>query len=164
MNDGCDGGYLSTVFNHLAFIGTVTDTCFPYTSGEEGRVPRCRITCVNRTERFIKYKCKLLSVVNLGGNSTCMKSWISANGPLEVGFEVYEDFLNYQSGVYYYTGGELLGGHAVKVIGWGVESATGFKYWICQNSWGTSWGMNGYFLIREGECFIESEAYSCKPR
>ena len=28
--------------------------------------------------------------------------------------------------------------------------------WICKNSWGTGWGMNGFFLIKYGECYIDT--------
>ena len=41
------------------------------------------------------------------------------SGPVETGFMVYEDFYNYKSGIYSYVSGSLLGGHAVKIIGWG---------------------------------------------
>jgi cathepsin B len=42
------------------------------------------------------------------------------------------DFLTYKSGVYQYQSGQELGGHAVKMLGWGVENGT--PYWICANS------------------------------
>jgi len=44
------------------------------------------------------------------------------NGPVEAAFNVYEDFLTYKTGVYKHTTGSLLGGHAVKCLGWGVEN------------------------------------------
>jgi len=73
-------------------------------------------------------------------------------------------FFAYQSGVYVYTNGTYVGGHCIKMIGWGVVQATGLKYWICQNSWG-NWGMNGFFYIERGVnmCEIEDEVYSILP-
>jgi cathepsin B len=78
------------------------------------------------------------------------------NGPLEVAFEVYEDFLNYDGGIYTHQGGKLGGGHAVKLLGWGEEN--GIPYWIVANSWNTDWGEDGFFRILRGkdECGIES--------
>ena len=57
------------------------------------------------------------------------------NGPVQVAFDVYSDFLSYKSGVYQHLTGDMLGGHAVKMIGWGIENGT--KYWLCVNSWNT---------------------------
>ncbi|KHJ90292.1 papain family cysteine protease [Oesophagostomum dentatum] len=50
------------------------------------------------------------------------------------------------------------GGHAIKVIGWGVENGT--KYWRISNSWNSDWGEDGYFRILRGtnECQLESWA------
>jgi len=59
---------------------------------------------------------------------------------------VFRDFMTYKSGIYVYTSGEPLGGHAVKMIGYGREN--GIDYWICANSWGPNWGDNGYFKIK----------------
>ncbi|UMM33861.1 hypothetical protein L5515_007182 [Caenorhabditis briggsae] len=68
------------------------------------------------------------------------------NGPVEASFTVYEDFYIYKKGVYQYTAGEVLGGHAIKIIGWGTEHGT--DYWLIANSWGADWGENGFFKIR----------------
>lgn len=57
-----------------------------------------------------------------------IKEELFKNGPVSTGFSVFEDFLKYQGGVYKYTSGSLLGGHAVKIIGWGKEN--GEEYWI----------------------------------
>jgi len=78
------------------------------------------------------------------------------NGPVEASFEVYDDFPTYKSGVYYYTKGAALGGHAIKIVGWGVEG--GVPYWRVANSWNGDWGDKGFFKIRRGtnECGIEA--------
>jgi hypothetical protein len=39
---------------------------------------------------------------------------------------------------------EVVGSHAVPIIGWNDENDS----WYCKNSWGTDWGQAGYFEIR----------------
>jgi cathepsin B len=79
------------------------------------------------------------------------------SGSVEAAFTVYEDFVNYKSGVYQHVTGKALGGHAIKIFGWGVEN--GVKYWLVANSWNADWGDNGTFKILRGEDHlgIESE-------
>lgn len=55
------------------------------------------------------------------------------NGPVNTGFMVYRDFMSYKSGVYRKHSDELLGGHAVKIVGWGKDESG--EHWIVQNSW-----------------------------
>lgn len=59
-------------------------------------------------------------------------------------------------GVYKHVQGEMLGGHAIRILGWGVEDDT--PYWLIANSWNSDWGDNGFFKILRGEdhCGIES--------
>lgn len=84
------------------------------------------------------------------------------NGPLVVGFTVYEDFFYYESGIYQHVTGSVAGGHAVKLIGWGTDATVGF-YWIVQNSWGYHWGESGYFNIAEYSSGIDAYAGGCTP-
>lgn len=45
------------------------------------------------------------------------------------------------AGVYQHVSGEQVGGHAIRILGWGVENGT--PYWLAANSWNTDWGDNG---------------------
>lgn len=45
--------------------------------------------------------------------------------------------------MYKHTTETALGGHAVKIIGWGVEDST--PYWLIANSWNTDWGDKGMY-------------------
>ena len=69
-------------------------------------------------------------------------------GPVACGIRATERFRAYVGGIYEE---EIPGvgeaNHAVSIVGWGVEEATGREFWHGRNSWGTSWGENGYFRI-----------------
>lgn len=87
------------------------------------------------------------------------------NGPMETGFYVYEDFMSYKEGIYQVTdkSGRMLGGHAVKLIGWGEEN--GIKFWTLANSWGPKWGDQGFFRMKIGDAGMNAQgAYACKPK
>jgi cathepsin B len=142
-NLGCSGGYMNKAWAYLENTGVVSDACFPYTAGS-GTAPACRSTCVNGAS-FKKYKCKAGSTVHPLTVAN-IKAEISSNGPVEGAFTVYNDFFNYASGVYHHVSGAVAGGHAIKVLGYGTEN--GENYWLCANSWGKSWGLQGYFKIR----------------
>lgn len=88
---------------------------------------------------------------------------LMAGGPMEVAFTVYSDFENYASGIYHHVTGGMAGGHAVKLVGWGVED--GVKYWKVANSWNPYWAEKGYFRIKRGnnECGIEDQAIGSAP-
>ena len=87
-----------------------------------------------------------------------MQREIMTHGPIEVAFFVFSDFQTYHRGVYHRTAASQgpLGGHAVRVLGWGTEG--GMDYWLVANSWSPVWGEKGYFKIRRGtnECGIET--------
>jgi cathepsin B len=102
-------------------------------------------------------KNKGASSYSVGPSVEDIQTEIMTNGPVEVAFSVYADFLTYKSGVYKHTSGSMLGGHAVKMLGWGTLA--GADYWIVANSWNPDWGNQGYFYIARGtdECGIESE-------
>merc|ERR1719223_2725949 len=95
-------------------------------------------------------------------------------GPVVVSFEPNEDFMYYAGGVF---AQQRLGvpaplrkhasewqqvDHAVLLVGWGEEY--GQKYWLVQNSWGNSWGEDGYFRIARdiNDSGVESIAVSAE--
>jgi len=95
---------------------------------------------------------------NIQGGPTAMQQEMMDNGPIVACFDIYEDFYHYTTGIYHHVSGQLLGGHAVKVVGWGTENNT--PYWLVINSWNQTWGLGGYFKIQRGnnECDFESQA------
>ncbi|KAG2375398.1 hypothetical protein C9374_010021 [Naegleria lovaniensis] len=157
-NYGCDGGYLSLAWNFLVKTGIPSDSCVPYTSGNGKSNGKCPSKC-SKGQDITLYKAKSSKKVVGVANA---ENELVEYGPIQTGFTVYRDFMSYKSGVYHHVSGESLGGHAVKIVGYGVDSVSNKKYWIVANSWGTGWGMNGYFWILKGtdECGFESEMYT----
>ena len=150
---GCNGGWLNKAWSFLEQKGLPTDSAYPYNSGGGASG-----TCKSVSSTF--YKCQSGSVVE-ATTPEQIKSEIYKNGPMETAFTVYQDFMSYKSGVYHHTTGSMLGGHAIKVLGWGNED--GMDYWLCANSWGPSWGLDGFFKIKQGDCGIDQAVYACTP-
>ncbi|BAT86173.1 hypothetical protein VIGAN_04379900 [Vigna angularis var. angularis] len=170
---GCDGGYPLYAWRYLVHHGVVTEECDPYFDqtgcshpGCEPayRTPKCVKKCVSGNQLWKKSKHFSVSAYKVNSNPNDIMAEVYKNGPVEVAFTVYEDFAHYKSGVYKHVTGYVLGGHAVKLIGWGTTD-DGVDYWLLANQWNREWGDDGYFKIRRGtnECGIEEEVTAGLP-
>nr|WBW70097.1 venom protein [Lampona murina] len=184
--DGCDGGFPLAAWAYWVEEGIVTGGlynshfgCKPYeipscehhTTGKRPpcgdivETPKCVHLCekgYNRTYKDDKYYGK--THYSVEENVKQIQTEIYKNGPVEGAFSVYADFLSYKSGVYQHHSSESMGGHAIRILGWGVENDV--PYWLCANSWNTDWGDNGYFKILRGnnECGIEESIVAGIPK
>ena len=121
---GCSGGWPLSAFGYLSLFGTHTEECRPYNSGESGETQSCSSECEDSSVDNTKHSCKY-PWINF--KSDGIKNEIYQRGTVETGFYVYEDFMSYSSGIYTHTTGDMLGGHAVKITGWGVEDGMFFN-------------------------------------
>ena len=95
-------------------------------------------------------------------DETVVQQFVMNNGPVAAGFRVSDDFKAYKSGIYYSTDcNSQLPTHTILIIGWGTENGTDF--WLIQNSWGTTWGDNGYAKIRRGVNTCSIADYGAVP-
>jgi cathepsin B len=177
---GCNGGYLSGAWGYIQSKGLVTGgefgdkDCYPYVfekcdhhvDGEYGPcgptqpTPKCPNACQAGYEKpWAQDKMFAASHASISSKVEAIQTEIMTRGPIECAFTVYNDFLTYKSGVYQHVTGSSLGGHAIKVLGWGVENGT--PYWLAANSWNEGWGDQGYFKILRGKnhCSIESQCH-----
>jgi hypothetical protein len=143
----CSGGwYNSSACLYLKNNGTPDEACWPYVPVNQS----CSNTCPDWQDRVTK----ITNYANISGIEAC-KTYV-AIAPILVAFRVYEDFYYYTGGIYEYTSGALVGGHAVSIVGY--DTTGPIDYWIVKNSWGASWGESGYFRIKMGECTIETRS------
>ena len=147
VNQGCGGGITDFTWYYISQYGIPSEECMPYTSGDNDDSGPCNANCATF------YKATNLVWVF---DPLAIQASLMSAGPVQTTFNVFQDFLSYSSGIYHYTTGSFVGPHSVKIIGWGVEE--GVNYWIAANSWGTDWGMDGYFMIEFGDCEFEGSA------
>lgn len=107
-----------------------------------------------------------VSAPTIQETEAAMIAALNLRGSLTVFILVYQDFYAYSSGVYQnnstlpcYEDPRCDGGHAIKLIGYGVEN--GIKYWLAANTWGTGWGaLGGTVKIERGTNTIQIEAFA----
>jgi C1A family cysteine protease len=123
--------------------GLADEGSYPYTAGDQN--------CTNLASDWQTRAIKITGEKKMT-SSADMKTWISTRGPLTACFIVYDDFFAYRSGIYRHVSGGQAGGHCVSIVGYDDNGG----FWICKNSWGTSWGEAGFFCIAYGECGIDT--------
>jgi cathepsin B len=155
-NYGCDGGQYDVAWKYIQYNGIPTEQCVSYKSGG-GSSGTCPKTCDNGSP-FVFYK---TTNVKSFTSPAAIQLEVMANGPIEVSFTLYTDLFSYKNGVYKHSNPSVSGKHAVRLLGWGQEK--GVYYWICANSWGETWGENGYFRIAWGEGGIDSQGIAGVP-
>jgi len=74
------------------------------------------------------------------------------NGPISCGIHATDNFeVNYNGGIYSEYVRFPLINHEISVVGYSKDPSTGEQYWIGRNSWGSYWGMEGYFYMAMGD-------------
>lgn len=120
----------------------MTESDYPYTAA--------RGTCAYNASKATP----LITVAQGAPTSNNVASMQAAAAiqPLSVGVDAEGfRFQAYKSGVFDGTCGTNLD-HATLVVGYGTDSSTGQNFWIMKNSWGSSWGDQGYMrLVQNGD-------------
>ncbi|KAK4876481.1 hypothetical protein RN001_012903 [Aquatica leii] len=149
INNGCDGGNPTLAFyDIIRNKGIDTEKLYPY----QDKRGQCRFNPHSIGASVSGYK------VIAAKNEEDLKHAVATVGPVSVCIDA-SDLRFYESGIYdnpYCSGLN----HAVLVVGYGT-SKEGLDYWIVKNSWGTSWGEQGYALMsrnKNNQCGIASQA------
>jgi cathepsin L len=160
-NQGCGGGLPDLVYRYIKENnGIDTETSYPYEDinpQPNSRGHACRYNPVFKGAMDVGF------VDVEAGNEAELKIAVATMGPCSVGMDAsHESFQLYSRGIYREEQCSTMNlDHAVLAIGYGVEEESGEEYWLVKNSWGTSWGEEGYFQIarnKDNMCGIATDA------
>ena len=172
--EGCDGGYpilLGKFFNEFDIL---PQDCM---EGYDEQTGPCKNIC-DTTKYKRRYFAKSYEYIGGAyGKSTevDMMKELRARGPIPGNIRVPGSFMFYKGGVYsddysvhknndkwslksMYSQHiyKLQVDHSTTIVGYGEQN--GLKYWICQNSWGQEWGLNGRYKVVRGENSVAVES------
>lgn len=166
QNFGCGGGLMHLAMDYIINNnGLTSNENYPYTASDN----ECKFQCINKTENS-----SLIDRIN-GSNIndyrfTIPRSIIDIksslrNGPISIALDASPfEFRFYKSGVIdipNYNSSRI--NHAVLLTGYDTDNNG--TYWIIQNSWGKTWGDDGYAKIRvkNGDGVLLSQLYGVYP-
>jgi len=152
-NEGCNGGLMDNAFNYVkSNKGIDTETSYPY----EGKDDRCRFKKQDvgaEDTGFVDVK---------QGDESELEAALATVGPVSIAIDAgHESFQFYKKDVYnepQCSSTEL--DHGVLAVGYGV-TAQGDLYYIVKNSWGDTWGEQGYIRMsrrKNNQCGVATAA------
>jgi C1A family cysteine protease len=143
LNSGCSGGVPRAAFEYMMTYGIQTDQQYPYDSSNTKNASQCRFNCTDITNQIKGWR---YATKNM--NETQMQQILHSYGPLSACVDA-TTWMFYKDGVIYRDCGTQLN-HCVQITGWDVTDK-GMPYWIVRNTYGKSWGMDGYIHIAFGK-------------
>lgn len=170
QNHGCNGGFMHFAFDYIIDQNGLTEEFYyPYNAKDNN----CTISCENASS-CSSYHFNSLQNKTLGSKlskyeftipNSIMDRMISLQtSPICIALDASSIFFQYyKSGIIDIQLNNSHLNHAVLLIGYGFDEVG--MYWIIQNSWGTSWGENGYCKIRvqDGEGILLTNIYGVYP-
>jgi len=141
-NQGCNGGLMDYAFEYIIKNkGITTEAAYPYTATGPNA---CAAAGKPVAATLSGYK-------DVPVNSETALETAIAQQPVSVAVEADQSvFQFYSGGVMDSACGTQLD-HGVLAVGYGVLG--GKEYYLVKNSWGASWGANGYILLGRGAKF-----------
>ena len=152
---GCGGGNTETAYKYVEEVkGLMNEKDYAYTSGESGNTGSCKAKAWKEVIGISDW-----SYVGRSDEKT-MSEYIGSTGPLSICVDASK-WNSYKSGVLTNCGSSL--DHCVQLVGMDLSAST--PYWKVCNSWGTSWGEDGFIRLEYGKsmCALDNDPTTVVP-
>lgn len=134
---GCGGATQPLLFDYALGAGSRSEGDYVYTA-KNGACTESAYSTIATIEGF--------GILPENCGEATLKAYLLKKGPIAVSVDA-SSWGAYSSGVLPYSSCGADINHAVLLVGYGTEPATGADYWTIKNSWGESWGESGYIRI-----------------
>jgi Papain family cysteine protease len=143
---GCNGGNTRVALNFIRDVGGVpVEACMPYRQVDN-------LPCDNSCPQMSG----TLGYESVNNNVDAIKNALM-EGPVPCSVHAYDEWYAYVSGCFEHAGSDQTN-HAVIIVGWDDAQCGGQGAWLIKNSWGPSWGDDGFGYIKYGTARIGSNA------
>jgi len=146
---GCGGGLMDDAFKYIiSNKGIDTEKSYPYEAQDD--------TCRYNKKNIGSTAKSFVDIPT--GDEKALQNAVATVGPISVAIDASQySFQLYQSGVYDEPNcsSQVLD-HGVTAVGYGTTK-DGVDFWLVKNSWGTSWGEQGYIQMsrnKNNQCGI----------
>ncbi len=140
-NLGCNGGLVDRAYRYIVRFGLSTEENYPYTAQNHMCKYNTMRDKINKTFISNWYDVSPL-------NETRLTETLYNMGPISVAIDASsKEFRFYKSGIFNKCGYNL--DHAVLLVGYG-QNENGDLYYTLKNSWGETFGDQGYIKISRG--------------
>ena len=161
---GCEGATQPLGFAYVKSHGMAASSTYPYTA-HDGKCSYSKSDEVAGIKSFVRLPTN---------NYTALMHAVATVGPIAISVDA-EPWSFYSHGVF--DGGAFSKkcgttiDHAVQLVGYGTDDASGKDYWLVRNSWGEGWGESGYIRVERfgegnepcGEDKRPGDGTACQP-
>jgi len=145
MNHGCKGGTMVKSYKYIIKNGLMPWTDYGYRTELNSR-PECKLMYARCKYKKAKVVQHIDGYVNIRkGSETDMMNAVGMR-PVSAAIDAHHrPFKLYRSGVFQLDACTTHLTHGLLIVGYGTHSDR--KYWKVKNSWGSTWGHEGYGMV-----------------
>ena len=161
-NHGCKGGTMVKSYKYVHKYGLMKWEDYGYDSVPNSK-PECKVTASKCKYDAKKVQQRILGYVNIReGNEKDLENAVGQR-PVSVAIDAHHRaFKLYRSGIFSLSSCTTHLTHGVLMVGYGT-APDGTKFWKIKNSWGKTWGNDGYGTIVRGKDMCSIADWSNYP-